>query len=55
MSGIEDCYTFANGSTGTLGNIAKATYTAIAKTYAYFTPRFMERNSLHKVAIPRIH
>ena len=52
---------------------AKATYAAIAKTYAYltpdlwketvftkspyqeFTPRFMERNSLHKVATPGIH
>lgn len=68
MAGIEDCYTSARGSTGTLGNfgmfqkfcsisiygyldfmnslltdcnlflIAKATYAAIAKTYAYLTP-----------------
>merc|ERR1712071_385729 len=35
MAGIEDCYTAARGSTGTLGNFAKATYAAIAKTYAY--------------------
>merc|ERR1712004_568022 len=38
MAGIEDCYTSAKGSTGTLGNFAKATYAAIAKTYSYLTP-----------------
>merc|ERR1712241_1389287 len=38
MAGIDDCYTSARGSTGTLGNFAKATYAAIAKTYAYLTP-----------------
>merc|ERR1712209_43041 len=38
MAGIEGCYTSARGSTGTLGNFAKATYAAIAKTYAYLTP-----------------
>merc|ERR1712226_880683 len=38
MAGLEDCYTAARGSTGTLGNFAKATYAAIAATYAYLTP-----------------
>merc|ERR1711935_1275139 len=38
MAGIEDCCTSARGSTGTLGNFAKATYAAIAKTYSYLTP-----------------
>jgi len=38
MAGIEDCYTSAKGCTGTLGNFAKATYAAIASTYAYLTP-----------------
>merc|ERR1712172_224882 len=38
MAGIEDCYTSARGSTGTLGNFAKATHAAIAKTYSYLTP-----------------
>ena len=28
MAGIDDCYTSARGSTGTLGNFAKATYAA---------------------------
>merc|ERR1712061_550756 len=40
MAGIEDCYTSAKGSTGTLGNFAKATYAAIVKTYSYLTPDF---------------
>merc|ERR1712138_230002 len=38
MAGIDDCYTSARGSTGTLGNFAKATYAAIAATYASLTP-----------------
>ncbi|XP_014681321.1 PREDICTED: 40S ribosomal protein S2-like [Priapulus caudatus] len=38
MAGIEDCYTSARGSTSTLGNFAKATYEAIARTYSYLTP-----------------
>ena len=38
MAGIEDCYTSACGQTATLGNFAKATYTAIANTYSYLTP-----------------
>ncbi|KRX61708.1 Elongation factor G, mitochondrial [Trichinella sp. T9] len=38
MAGIDDCYTCAKGSTGTLGNFAKATYAAIAATYSYLTP-----------------
>lgn len=38
MAGIEDIYTAAKGSTGTLGNFAKATIDAISKTYLYLTP-----------------
>lgn len=38
MAGIEDCYTCATGCTATLGNFAKATYSAIAMTYSYLTP-----------------
>ena len=37
MAGIEDCYTSAKGSTGTLGNFAKATYAAVTAIYAYLT------------------
>ncbi|XP_046673861.1 LOW QUALITY PROTEIN: 40S ribosomal protein S2 [Homalodisca vitripennis] len=49
--GIEDCYTSARGSTGhtgTLGNFAKATYAAIAKTYAYLTPDLWKDMALSK-------
>merc|ERR1712227_202578 len=38
MGGVGDCYTSARGQTSTLGNFAKATYTAISKTYAFLTP-----------------
>merc|ERR1712062_417706 len=48
MAGIEDCYTSARGSTGTLGNFAKATYAAIAKTYAYLTPDLWKETVLTK-------
>lgn len=48
MAGIEDCYTSARGSTGTLGNFAKATYAAIAKTYAYLTPDLWKDMPLSK-------
>jgi len=51
MAGIEDCYTCATGSTGTLGNFAKATYQAIAKTYAYLTPDLWKDTTLTKSPI----
>lgn len=38
MAGIDDCYTSSTGQTRTLGNFAKATFAAIAKTYSYLTP-----------------
>jgi small subunit ribosomal protein S2e len=48
MAGIEDCYTSARGSTSTLGNFAKATYAAIAHTYAYLTPDLWEETIFQK-------
>merc|ERR1711881_74889 len=47
-TGIVDCYTSARGSTGTLGNFAKATYAAIAATYAYLTPDFWKETVFTK-------
>ncbi|CAF0740130.1 unnamed protein product [Didymodactylos carnosus] len=38
MAGIQDCWTSSRGSTATLGNFAKATYSAMSKTYSYLTP-----------------
>jgi len=37
-AGIQDCYTQADGKTKTQGNFLKATYAALANTYAYLTP-----------------
>jgi len=51
MAGIEDCYTCATGSTGTLGNFAKATYSAIGKTYGYLTPDLWKDTTLTKSPI----
>lgn len=48
MAGIDDCYTSAQGSTGTLGNFAKATFDAISKTYAYLTPDLWKESDLEK-------
>ena len=38
MAGILDCYTCSRGSTKTLGNFVKATFTALSKTYGFLTP-----------------
>ncbi|KRY36664.1 Elongation factor G, mitochondrial [Trichinella spiralis] len=48
MAGIDDCYTCAKGSTGTLGNFAKATYAAIAATYSYLTPDLWKGTALSR-------
>merc|ERR1711936_1279782 len=48
MAGIDDCYTSARGSTGTLGNFAKATYAAIAETYSYLTPDLWKETIFQK-------
>merc|ERR1711862_988373 len=38
FAGIEDVFTSSTGHTATLGNFAKATFQAIAKTYQFLTP-----------------
>ncbi|XP_045465065.1 40S ribosomal protein S2-like [Harmonia axyridis] len=50
MAGVEDCYTSSKGSTCTLGNFAKATFAAIAKTYSYLTPDLWPENVLTKTS-----
>ncbi|MBZ3886186.1 40S ribosomal protein S2 [Sciurus carolinensis] len=37
MAGIDDCYISSRGCTATLGNLAKASFDAISKTYSYLT------------------
>jgi small subunit ribosomal protein S2e len=47
-AGIEDCYTNSRGKTKTMGNFAKATFFAIAKTYLYLTPDLWAKYKLSK-------
>jgi len=37
-AGVVDCYTQSRGQTSTLGNFARATFLALAKTYSVLTP-----------------
>jgi len=47
-AGIEDVYTNSRGKTKTMGNFAKATFFAIAKTYLYLTPDLWAKYKLNK-------
>jgi len=47
-SGIEDCYTNTRGKTKTLGNFAKATFSAVGQTYQYLTPDLWQKYLLTK-------
>jgi len=47
-AGIEDVFTQTRGSTKTLGNFVKATFNAMANTYAYLTPDLWKETKLHK-------
>lgn len=38
FAGIEDCYTSSKGSTKTLGNMVKAAFIALGKTYSILSP-----------------
>lgn len=38
IAGVEDCYTSSRGQTSTLGNFAKATFSALSCTYTFLTP-----------------
>jgi len=48
FAGIEDVYTNSRGKTKTMGNFAKATFFAIAKTYLYLTPDLWGKFKLSK-------
>ena len=55
MAGISDCYTAATGQTATLGNFAKATYSALQRTYSYLTPDLWKEEKLEKTPYQRFH
>eukprot|EP01003_Olkasia_polycarbonata_P003772 NODE_258_length_1089_cov_317.487500_g218_i0.p1 GENE.NODE_258_length_1089_cov_317.487500_g218_i0~~NODE_258_length_1089_cov_317.487500_g218_i0.p1 ORF type:complete len:270 (-),score=89.80 NODE_258_length_1089_cov_317.487500_g218_i0:239-1048(-) len=48
FAGVEDVFTSSVGQTRTLGNFVKATFEALAKTYAFLTPDLWPECSLHK-------
>jgi len=48
MAGIVDCYTCARGKTATLGNLIKATYGALLRTYSFLTPDMWRENKYVK-------
>ncbi|KAI9229505.1 MAG: ribosoaml protein S2 [Piptocephalis tieghemiana] len=48
LAGITDCYTTSRGSTRTLGNFVKATFSAIAHTYSYLTPDLWAESTFTK-------
>jgi len=47
-AGIEDVFTSSTGHTKTMGNFVKATFNAIAVTYAYLTPDLWKETRLIK-------
>jgi small subunit ribosomal protein S2e len=49
FAGIQDVFTQSTGSTKTLGNFVKATFNALANTYAYLTPDLWKETKLVKV------
>ena len=49
FAGIQDVFTQSTGSTKTLGNFVKATFNALASTYAYLTPDLWKETKLIKV------
>ena len=46
LAGVNDCYTASSGSTKTLENTLKATFTAITSTYAFLTPNLWKATKL---------
>ncbi|KAH0510148.1 40S ribosomal protein S2 [Microtus ochrogaster] len=48
MTNIDDYYTSVRDYTATLGNLAKATFDAISKTYSYLAPNLWKENVFTK-------
>lgn len=46
LAGIEDAYTSSSGSTKTLENTLKATFTAVSNTYGFLTPNLWKETKL---------
>ena len=48
LAGVEDAYTSSTGSTKTLENTLKATFTAIGNSYGFLTPNLWKETKLQK-------
>jgi|Transcript_64800 small subunit ribosomal protein S2e len=46
MAGVDDCYTSTKGCSRTLGNFAKATFSAVSKSYTYLEPTMWKDHKL---------
>lgn len=46
LAGVQDAYTASSGSTKTLENTLKATFTAITNTYGFLTPNLWAETKL---------
>jgi small subunit ribosomal protein S2e len=46
LAGIQDAYTQSSGSTKTLENTLKATFSAVSNTYAFLTPNLWKETKL---------
>jgi len=48
MAGLKDVYTSSKGHTRTMGNLIKATYACLTKTYAFLTPELWRETKYTK-------
>ena len=48
LAGVADIYTQSSGSTKTLENTLKATFTAVANTYGFLTPNLWMEEELKR-------
>jgi len=48
LAGVQDIYTASSGSTKTLENTLKATFAAVANTYAFLTPNLWKETKLSR-------
>lgn len=46
LAGVEDAYTSSAGSTKTLENTLKATFSAVSNTYGFLTPNLWKETKL---------
>jgi len=48
LAGVQDSYTASSGSTKTLENTLKATFSAVSDTYSFLTPNLWKETKLNR-------